>query len=197
MVSCKMAISSRAKRFVASPIIQSVVNDIYTGRVIYSSSAQRSIVADNYKPRVIKIYDSKNAPWLNHYRYGPSFFVATCHHDCKIFTRRLRVPRYGAILEFLNFAFLLVLFILCLSCKYLPSFPSVCFDDSFSDKDLDSPHLFELLLIIFAAAFALDEYTASIQHGWSSMCRPYNTLSVPIDYASSIHCKREHSTVLR
>ena len=80
-----MAISSRAKRFVASPIVQSVVNDIHTGRVIYSSSAQRSIVADNYKPRVIEIYDSRNAPWLNHYRYGPLFCVATYHHDCKFF----------------------------------------------------------------------------------------------------------------
>ena len=65
----KMAISSSAKRFVASPIVQTVVNDIYSGRVIYSSSANRSIVADNYKLRAIEIYNSRNAPWLNHYRY--------------------------------------------------------------------------------------------------------------------------------
>ena len=77
------------------------------------------------------------------------------------------------------------------------TFPSsVCLDDSFSDKNLDSPHLFELLFIIFAAAFALDEYTASIQRGWSSTCRRYNTFSVPTDYVSSLHCKREHSTAL-
>jgi len=125
----EMAISSSAKRFVASPIVQSVVNDIYTGRVIYSPSANRSIVADNYKLRAIEIYDSRNAPWLNHYR--------------------LRVPRYGAILEFLNFAFLLVAFVLCLSYK-----------------NLDAPHPFEILFIIFAVAFALEEYTASRQHGW-------------------------------
>lgn len=29
--------------------------------------------------------------------------------------RRLRVPKYGAILEFLNFAALLILFVLCVS----------------------------------------------------------------------------------
>ncbi|KAH9998811.1 hypothetical protein BJV74DRAFT_187360 [Russula compacta] len=125
----EVAISSSAKRFVASPIVQSVVNDIYSGRVVYSPSAHRSIVADNYKVRAIEIYDCKNAPWLNHYR--------------------LRVPRYGAVLEFLNFASLLVVFVLCLSYK-----------------DLDTPHLFEVLFIIFAAAFALEEYTASIEHGW-------------------------------
>jgi hypothetical protein len=74
-VAYKMAISSSAKRFVASPIVQSVVNDIYSGRVIYSSSANRSIVADDYKPRAIEIYNSRNAAWLNHYRCGPSFSV--------------------------------------------------------------------------------------------------------------------------
>ncbi|KAI0300759.1 hypothetical protein BC826DRAFT_1096100 [Russula brevipes] len=128
----EMAISSSAKRFVASPIVQSVVTDIYSGRVIYSSasSANRSIVADNYKLRAIEIYDSKNAPWLNHYR--------------------LRVPRYGAILEFLNFALLLIVFVLCLR----------------ANKDLNALHPFEVLFIIFAVAFALEEYTASIEHGW-------------------------------
>ena len=29
--------------------------------------------------------------------------------------RRLRVPKYGAILEFLNFAVLLIVFVLCVS----------------------------------------------------------------------------------
>ncbi|KAH9177399.1 hypothetical protein EDB89DRAFT_2112315 [Lactarius sanguifluus] len=126
----EVAISSSAKRFVASPIVQSVVNDIYSGRVIYSSSANRSIVADNYKLRAIEIYNGRNAPWLNHYR--------------------LRVPRYGAILEFLNFTCLLVTFIF-----------------SITDKDLNTPNAFEVLFIVFAAAFALEEYTASVEHGWS------------------------------
>ncbi|KAI0303626.1 hypothetical protein B0F90DRAFT_1809383 [Multifurca ochricompacta] len=136
----EMAISSSAKRFVASPIVQSVVNDIYSGHVVYSASANRSIVADNYKLRAIEIYDSRNAPWLNHYR--------------------LRVPRYGAILEFLNFACLLITFVLCLSRKHL------AFLDP--NKDLNAVHPFEVLFIVLAAAFALEEYTASIEHGWGS-----------------------------
>jgi hypothetical protein len=82
LMSHKMAISSSAKRFVASPIVQSVVNDIYSGRVIYSSSAHRSIVADNYKPRAIEIYDSRNAPWLNHYRSGPPHNILALRFNC-------------------------------------------------------------------------------------------------------------------
>ncbi|KAI0067204.1 hypothetical protein BV25DRAFT_1911871 [Artomyces pyxidatus] len=125
----EMAIATRAKRFISSPIVQAVVNDIYSGRVVYSTTANRSIVADNYKQRAVEIYDSRNASWLNHYR--------------------LRVPKYGAILEFMNFACLLVTFVLCLSYH-----------------EISSLRAFEILFIVFAAAFALEEYTASMEHGW-------------------------------
>jgi hypothetical protein len=50
-----------------------------------------------------------------------------------------------------------------------------------SDKNLDTPHPFEILFIIFATAFALDEYTASIEHGWNSTCGHYNIFSVLIN----------------
>jgi len=64
-----MAIATRAKTFISSPVVQTIVNDIYSGRVVYSAAASRSLVADNYKERSIEIYDSRNAAWLNHYRY--------------------------------------------------------------------------------------------------------------------------------
>lgn len=63
-----MAISSRAKEFLSAPVSQKVVNDIYSGRVVFSTAGTRSMLADNYKPRAIEIYDSRNAPYLNHYR---------------------------------------------------------------------------------------------------------------------------------
>ncbi|KAI0042867.1 hypothetical protein FA95DRAFT_1609847 [Auriscalpium vulgare] len=125
----EMAIATRAKRFISSPLVQQVVNDIYTGRVVYGTASTGPIVADTYKQRAIEIYDSRNASWLNHYR--------------------LRVPKYGAILEFLNFACLLITFILCLSYR-----------------DVNALHPFEVLFLVFAAAFALEEYTASMEHGW-------------------------------
>jgi TolB-like protein len=52
--------------------------------------------------------------------------------------------------------------------SYSPS--SKYFTDSFADKNLDALHHFEVLFIVFAAAFALEEYTTSIEHGWGSKC---------------------------
>ncbi|THH21422.1 hypothetical protein EW146_g156 [Bondarzewia mesenterica] len=127
----EMAIATRAKAFVSSPIVQTVVNDIYAGHVVYSIAANRSIVADNYKLRAIEIYDNRNASWFNHYR--------------------LRVPKYGAILEFLSFALLFVTFVLCLW-----------------HQDANALNPFEVVFILFAAAFALEEYTASKEHGWGT-----------------------------
>lgn len=95
-----MAIATESKAFLASPLVQTVVNDIYSGRMVFSMTSKRSVLADNYKPRSIKLYDVRKAPFLDHYR--------------------LRVPRYGAILEFINFALLLTTFLFCLSsaCKH-------------------------------------------------------------------------------
>ncbi|KAF7323041.1 hypothetical protein HMN09_00084000 [Mycena chlorophos] len=125
----EMAISTNAKHFVASPVVQSVVTDIYTGRIVFSTATRRSMLADNYKPKSIQIYDCREAPFLDHYR--------------------LRVPRYGAILELLNFACLLITFVACLSTQ---NYERVTF--------------WEVVFFIFATAFALEEYTASNEHGW-------------------------------
>ncbi|KAJ7494620.1 receptor-activated Ca2+-permeable cation channel [Mycena galericulata] len=125
----EMAISTQAKQFISSPVSQRVVNDIYSGRIVFSTAATRSMLADNYKPRGITIYDVSQSPLLDHYR--------------------LRVPKYGAILEFLNFACLLITFVLCLS-----------------NKDPERLTPWEVVFIVFAAAFVLEEYTASTEHGW-------------------------------
>ncbi|KII95956.1 hypothetical protein PLICRDRAFT_234074 [Plicaturopsis crispa FD-325 SS-3] len=125
----EMAITTQAKELLASTVVQTVVNDIYAGRVVFSVAGNRSMLADNYKPRAIEIYDSRRAPFLDHYR--------------------LRVPKYGAILEFLNFALLLMTFLLCLSGH-------------------NTHHItpWEGVFIVFGAAFTLEEYTASKEHGW-------------------------------
>ena len=65
------------------------------GRVIFSFPSTHALVKDNWKSREIEIYDPSDAPFLDHYR--------------------LRVPRYRTILEFLNLALLLILFVLCLT----------------------------------------------------------------------------------
>lgn len=125
----EMAIATKAKAFVSSPIVQSVVNDMYTGRVIFSITAVRSVVADNYKQRAIEIYDFRRAPFLDHYR--------------------LRVPRYSAILHFMNIAVLLLVFV-----AFLHS------------EDTAYVSLWEGVFLVFAIAFTLQEYTASREYGW-------------------------------
>lgn len=64
----KMAIATKAKTFLASPLVQSVVNDMYNGRIIVSIVSNRSMVADNYKQRATAMYDPRTAPILDHYR---------------------------------------------------------------------------------------------------------------------------------
>lgn len=64
-----MAISTQAKAFLASPVSQKVVNDIHYGRIIFTISANRSILSDNYKPKAIELYNSRASPFIDHYRY--------------------------------------------------------------------------------------------------------------------------------
>jgi hypothetical protein len=110
----KMAISTQAKAFLASPISQRVVHDIYYGRIVFTIAGRRSILADNYKPRAIELYDYRSAPFIDHYRYTVTLvvngFINVIH--------RLRVPYYGGILEFLNVVVLLLTFVLCLSSEF-------------------------------------------------------------------------------
>ena len=42
-----------------------------------------------------------------------------------------------------------------------------------SAKNIQAMNGFEKVFIIFAAAFTLEEYTASKEHGWSSTCQAY------------------------
>lgn len=66
--SLEMAIATNAKRFTASPVVQKVVNELYRGDVVFGMMGHRSVLADNYKPREIEIYDVSKAPFLDHYR---------------------------------------------------------------------------------------------------------------------------------
>lgn len=68
-----MAIATKSKAFLASTIVQSVVDDMYTGRIIFTIIASRSLLADNYKQRAIEIYDVRKAPFLDHYRLDSAF----------------------------------------------------------------------------------------------------------------------------
>ena len=65
----QMAIASQAKHFVSTPLVQTIVNDVYLGKIAFSTVATpRSVLADNYKQKAIEVYDHRNAPFLDHYR---------------------------------------------------------------------------------------------------------------------------------
>lgn len=106
-----MAIATKAKAFLASTIVQSVIDDMHTGRIVFTVVSNRSLVADNYKQRAIEVYDIQKAPFLDHYRldYCFVFFFVLIKN-----LSRLRVPRYSNILHFLNIAVLTLTFVLCL-----------------------------------------------------------------------------------
>ena len=161
-----MAILTRAKAFLASPVTQQVVNDIYSGRVVYSVATYRSILADNYKPRAIEIYDPLNAPFLNHYRSEIVSNIASVvvtkkkllQASCSQVSRLLWICQlYFANLHFSSVYLKSVL----ASSKKHESLP-------FVDRDNTQITTWELVFIIFGSAFALGEYTSSSEHGWIS-----------------------------
>jgi hypothetical protein len=74
-VRLQLAIVTKSKNFLSSPLVQTVVNDIYKGRIVFSTASHRSLLADNYKIKEIEIYDVRDAPFLNHYRYVHVFVL--------------------------------------------------------------------------------------------------------------------------
>ena len=93
-----MAVSTNAKAFLACPVTQTVVNDIYSGRVVFSVAGNHSILADNYKPRAIELYNPHNAPFLNHYRWLLFFTLESIIFPTKISGSVFR--NMGLILSF-------------------------------------------------------------------------------------------------
>lgn len=82
----------------------------------------------SYKQRPIQIYNPHKAPILDHYR--------------------LKVPRIRAILEYVNFVILFVLYILTI-------------------EHIDTNYMngYELAFIVYALAFSLDKAAAMREHG--------------------------------
>ena len=56
-----------------------------------------------------------------------------------------------------------------------------------SAKNLDAMNGFEKVFIVFAAAFALEEYTASKEHGWTSKLFPHSFRPFILIVRYSIH----------
>ncbi|KAH9457577.1 hypothetical protein Pst134EA_021450 [Puccinia striiformis f. sp. tritici] len=95
----EMAIVSEAKQFIRSPACQRVIDAIWTGKIVYTSTAIVDILSDRYKHRPVSLYNPRNAPLLNHYR--------------------LTVPRNRAALEYFHYAILILSYVTTLQTRQL------------------------------------------------------------------------------
>jgi hypothetical protein len=158
-----MAIVSSAKHFLATPLAQKVINLIRSGRVVYTTASNRSLITDNYTSerraqagssgfleRSIEAMTSDVAPGVQGKGQPAGVFIYDPRLNGWLDYTRLRIPRWRAYIEFLNFAVLLALFTWNLA-----------------DKDITRVNLSEGLFIVFALGFALDEFAASNERGWT------------------------------
>ncbi|EJD47954.1 hypothetical protein AURDEDRAFT_113224 [Auricularia subglabra TFB-10046 SS5] len=90
----EMAIISKAKRFIKSNSCQKVIDNIWSGKCVYTAESSHSIISDTYKRNPIRLYDPHKAPLLDHYR--------------------LKVPVIRSVLEYWSFLLLFILFIAAL-----------------------------------------------------------------------------------
>ncbi|KAG9507629.1 hypothetical protein J7337_001183 [Fusarium musae] len=128
--SLEVAIVTESKHFLSSATCQKVVNAIYEGRIVYTPSTFWDIIPDHYKLKPISIYDPRESPLLNQYR--------------------LIVPRTRNVLESIQFATLLTLYVAVMVLRR---------------KNRYGPT--EAAFSIFAFGWGLDQFATILAHGWN------------------------------
>lgn len=78
----ELAIQCEAKTFLATPVMQEIIDMIYDGKITYLPPARVSVIEDSFKLFSAERYDARSRPLLDHYR--------------------LRVPRIRVALESIN-----------------------------------------------------------------------------------------------
>ena len=136
LTALEVAILSEAKSFLSASACQKVVDHVYRGRIIYTPTSFIDILPDFYKNRGITLYDPRKAPLVNQYR--------------------LMVPRTRNIIEIVQFAILLLLYILTMATK----------DQKVGPSRLEFTTL-ELVFIVYAMGWNLDECASVLEHGWT------------------------------
>ncbi|KAG5930621.1 hypothetical protein E4U42_005283 [Claviceps africana] len=127
--SLEVAILTESKHFLSSSTCHRVVSAIYEGRIIYTPSTFWDIIPDHYKLRPISLYDPRQSPLLNQYR--------------------LIVPRNRNILEQIQFAILLALYMGVMLVR----------------KE-DGLTALEGAFAIYAFGWGLDQFATILAHGW-------------------------------
>ncbi|CAM1506647.1 Fc.00g062880.m01.CDS01 [Cosmosporella sp. VM-42] len=128
--SLEVAIVTESKHFLSSTTCQKVVNAIYEGRIVYTPSTFWDIIPDHYKLKPISLYDPRDSPLLNQYR--------------------LIVPRTRTILESIQFAILLALYVGVMLERRKRKFTGL-----------------EAAFAVYAFGWGLDQFATILAHGWS------------------------------
>ncbi|SMR60454.1 unnamed protein product [Zymoseptoria tritici ST99CH_1A5] len=136
LTALEVAIVSESKSFLSSSACQKIVENVYRGRIIYTPTSFIDILPDHYKDRGITLYDPRRAPLLNQYR--------------------LIVPRTRNIIEGVQFAILLILYVLTMTIEA----------ETIGPSHLEFTKL-ELVFIIYAIGWNLDEIASILMHGWT------------------------------
>lgn len=127
--SLEVAILTESKHFLSSTTCQKIVNAIYEGRIVYTPSTNWEIIPDRYKQKPISLYEPRDSPLLNQYR--------------------LIVPRTRSILESMQFAILLLLYL-----------------GIMITRDEYEVTWLEALFAIYAFGWGLDQFATILAHGW-------------------------------
>ncbi|KAF4123482.1 hypothetical protein GMORB2_6183 [Geosmithia morbida] len=127
--SLEVAILTESKHFLSSTSCQKVVSAIYHGHIIYTPSTIWDIIPDHYKLKPITLYEPRDSPLLNQYR--------------------LIVPRNRNVLEAIQFAVLLALYVGVMISRH--------------KADLG---WWEAMFIIYAFGWGLDQFATILAHGW-------------------------------
>jgi hypothetical protein len=163
MATLQMSIVSYAKHFLATPLAQKVINLIRSGRVVYTTASNNSLISDNYTSarraqagtsgfieRAMEDMTTDVPPGIRVKGQPAGVFLYDPRLNGWLDYTRLRIPKWRTWIEFLNFAILLVLFTWTLA-----------------DMDIDHPKVPEIMFIIFTLGFSLEEFAASKEHGWT------------------------------
>ncbi|PHH63475.1 hypothetical protein CDD82_1890 [Ophiocordyceps australis] len=126
----EVAILTESKHLLSSTTCQRVVTAVYEGRIIYTPSTIWDVIPDHYKLRPISLYDPRESPLLNQYR--------------------LIVPRTRNILEAIQFAILLCLYVCVMLMRSSARLVVV-----------------EVVFDIYAFGWGLDQFATILAHGWN------------------------------
>ncbi|KAF8448949.1 hypothetical protein L210DRAFT_957644 [Boletus edulis BED1] len=124
----ELAIISKSRRFIKSSPCQRVIDAIWIGKCVYQAESSHAILSDRYKRTPIHLYDPHKAPLLDHYR--------------------LKVPAIRAVLEFVNFLILFILFVIAI--------------------EMNERHRIntaETAFMLYALGFALERLATMQEHG--------------------------------